>query len=288
MTKHDVSIEFEDELFLSKVAPYPAEERARVKTSSMMAPIVIVLAGSAFFTAMSAPTAPPADPAVVMPRVSGIIDQVYVKDAQAVKAGQTLAHIDDRDYRLQLDRAKTQVTIAEAVIATKLADLEVQKSLVAGGKTIVADDEAERNGGTMPSVTDHTRIDRDRATLSTAISRIDGLKAELTLATDELALDQATLRQAELNLSYTNVTAFVDGVVANPTLYKGQFVQAGSQLMAVAPSRTTYVITPGRSGRVYSARNSYAVDLFEGTDPATPPTAHDSGLALYGRAHNTL
>src|SRR6266702_4384992 len=50
-----------------------------------------------------------ADSTIVAPRVSGYIEQVLVGDNEAVKAGQLLARIDDRDFRTALDQARADV-----------------------------------------------------------------------------------------------------------------------------------------------------------------------------------
>jgi membrane fusion protein (multidrug efflux system) len=68
-----------------------------------------------------------------------------------------------------------------------------------------------------------------------ATKQLDVLKAELAQARATVARDEALRSQAELNLSYTSIVSPVDGVVGNRTLRVGQYVQAGTQLMAVVP-----------------------------------------------------
>ena len=63
------------------------------------------------------------------------------------------------------------------------------------------------------------------------------LRAQLAKAEAVLAHDRAVQDQAALNLSYTTIVAPVDGVVGNRSLRAGQYVQAGTQLMAVVPVR---------------------------------------------------
>ena len=46
-----------------------------------------------------------ADSTIVSPKVSGYLAEVLVADNQAVKAGQLLARIDDRDFKTALDQA---------------------------------------------------------------------------------------------------------------------------------------------------------------------------------------
>jgi membrane fusion protein, multidrug efflux system len=83
---------------------------------------------------------------------------------------------------------------------------------------------------------------RDSASPSTAIKQVDLLRAELDRARATLAHDEAVEKQAELNLSYTTITSPIDGVIGNRTLRIGQYVQAGTRLMAVVPADESYVI----------------------------------------------
>ncbi|WP_436423999.1 HlyD family efflux transporter periplasmic adaptor subunit, partial [Enterococcus faecium] len=82
----------------------------------------------------------------------------------------------------------------------------------------------------------------DKANLTSAQKQVELLKAELAQAIAANARAKAQQRQAELNLSYTTITAPISGVVGNRTLRVGQFVQAGTQLMSLVPSHGAYII----------------------------------------------
>ena len=56
-----------------------------------------------------------ADNTTIAPKVSGYLNQVLVGDNQHVKAGQVLARIDDRDFKVALDQARADVAAAQAV-----------------------------------------------------------------------------------------------------------------------------------------------------------------------------
>src|SRR5215813_8299092 len=71
-----------------------------------------------------------ADSTTAAPKVSGYLDAVLVQDNQHVKAGQVLAHIDDRDFRASLDQARANVAAAEANIEHIKAALEIQRSVI--------------------------------------------------------------------------------------------------------------------------------------------------------------
>ena len=76
-------------------------------------------------------------------------------------------------------------------------------------------------------------------------------------------------QQATLNLSYTEITAPVDGTVGARSLRVGQFVQAGTQLMAVVPLDAVYVVANFKETQLTHVRNGQPVELtidsFRGT-----------------------
>jgi membrane fusion protein, multidrug efflux system len=233
-----------------------------------------------------------ADNTTVAPKVSGYLHEVLVGDNERVKAGQILARIDDRDFRVALDQAKADVAAARAAIASKQAQLGVQHAVIDAAKATVDVDQATATfaGQENKRYTDlatsgygsvqnaqlaqsriaaaQAAIARDTANLASALKQIDLLKAEIVQASATLARAEAVQSQAQLNLEYTSIVAPIDGVVGNRTLRTGQFVQAGTQLMSVVPIRGAYVVanfketqlTDVRAGQVVGI----AVDMFPG------------------------
>src|ERR1700750_9189 len=80
---------------------------------------------------------------------------------------------------------------------------------------------------------------------------------------------RAVEREAELNLSDTQISAPVDGTVGARTLRVGQFVQAGTQLMAVVPLDQVYIVANFKETQLTHVRNGQPVvlrvDSFHGT-----------------------
>src|SRR5690348_15072036 len=83
-----------------------------------------------------------ADNTTIAPKVSGYLNQVLVGDNQQVKAGQVLARIDDRDFKVALDQARADVAAAEAAVVSKRAQLEVQQAVIAAAKATIEVDTA--------------------------------------------------------------------------------------------------------------------------------------------------
>src|SRR6266403_1309608 len=83
-----------------------------------------------------------ADNTTVAPKISGYLHEVLVGDNERVKAGQVLARIDQRDFRVALDQAKADVAAARAAIASKQAQLQVQQAVIDAAEATVDVDQA--------------------------------------------------------------------------------------------------------------------------------------------------
>ncbi len=233
-----------------------------------------------------------ADSTTVAPKVSGYLREVLVGDNERVRAGQVLARVDERDFKVALDQAKSDVAAANAAIASKQAQLEVQQAVIDAAKATVDVDKAtltfaaQENkrytdlassgyGSVQNAQQAQSRIagaqaaiQRDTANLASALKQVDLLKAEIAQANAALARATATQDQAELNLGYTTIVAPIDGIIGNRTLRIGQFVQAGTQLMSVVPVTGAYVVANFKETQLTAVREGQpveiAVDMFPG------------------------
>jgi membrane fusion protein, multidrug efflux system len=244
-----------------------------------------------------------ADNTTIAPKVPGYIGAVLVGDNEHVNAGQVLARIDDRDFRVALDQAKADVAAARSSIANKQAALDAQQSIIAAARATIGVDEANQTfaqqeddryaklaatgyGSVQNAQQAASRIAaaraslmRDTASLSTAIKQVDVLQAELDQAQAALARDEAVQRQAELNLSYTTIISPVDGVVGNRTLRVGQYVQAGTQLMAVVPTDGSYIVANYKETQLTHVRAGQPVQIRVDMFPGTVLRGHVDSLA---------
>ena len=122
-------------------------------------------------------------------------------------------------------------------------------------------------------------IARDKANLVSAQKQVELLKAEITQAVAAAARANALQRQAELNLCYTTITSPIDGVVGNRTLRVGQFVQAGTQLMSLVPSRGAYVVANFKETQLSDVRAGQPVDIEVDMFPGKTVHGHVDSLA---------
>jgi membrane fusion protein (multidrug efflux system) len=244
-----------------------------------------------------------ADNTTVAPKVSGYLDAVNVEDNQQVKAGQVLAHIDDRDFKAALDQARANVAASEANIDRQKAALETQQSIIEAARAAVEVDIANQTfahqddkryailaadgfGSAQNSQQASSRvaalkasIARDNASLTTSVKQVDQIRADLAQAEAALAHDQANLRQAELNLSYTTITAAVDGVVGNRTLRVGQYVQGGTQLMSIVPLQSAYLVANFKETQLTHVRAGQPVEIEVDMFPGVKAHGHVDSLA---------
>jgi|SRR5215510_3844012 len=68
---------------------------------------------------------------------------MLVGDNEAVHAGQVLARIDDRDFKVALQQADAGVAATRAAVATRLAALAAQQSQIDAARATIAADEAD-------------------------------------------------------------------------------------------------------------------------------------------------
>ncbi|MEP9366056.1 HlyD family secretion protein [Xanthobacter sp. VNH20] len=244
-----------------------------------------------------------ADVVTVAPKVGGYIGAVLVGDNETVHKGQVLARIDDRDYQVALDQAQADVSGAKADIANIEALLDQQNAVIDGARATLDTDKANETFAEQDSTRYNTlaksgfgslqnaqqatakiaaakaTVQKDEASLVAAQKQVNTLNAQLDKAKATLAHNQALLQQAQLNLSYTQIVAPEDGVVGNRSLRVGQFVQAGTQLMALVPLQGAYIIANFKETQLTDVRKGQKVSIEVDTFPGAEVTGRVDSVA---------
>jgi membrane fusion protein, multidrug efflux system len=226
-----------------------------------------------------------ADSTIISPKVSGYIAEVLVGDNQPVKAGQLLAKIDDRDFRTALDQANADVAASEAAVRNLDAQLALQQPVIEQGTADVAaaeanlkfaqeeraryDDLMKSGSGTIQRAqqTDAAlrekvaQLQHGKSGLLAAQRKVDVLTTDRAKAVAQLDHARAVAQQAALNLSYTEISAPVEGTVGARSLRVGQYVQAGTQLMAVVPLDAVYVVANFKETQLTHVRDGQPVEI---------------------------
>jgi membrane fusion protein (multidrug efflux system) len=216
----------------------------------------------------------------IIPRVSGYISKVYVKDNDYVKKGDTLFTIDKRDYQLKIEEANAAFVAAEggyevakedigsALASVAVSDANVQS---AGGnietakirlgratsdyvryenlyknhsitkqqyeQALAAKQEAESQVRILQQQQKATAYQK---TVIEAKSRVSNKQTQVAAANINKA--KALLEAAQLNLTYTVVTAAIDGQVSKIDIQPGQLVQAGQSLFYIINNSEAWVV----------------------------------------------
>lgn len=175
----------------------------------------------------------------VSPKVTGIIEKLYVDDNEHVSKGKLLLQIDDRDYKVRYEQAKAAYEMAlykqkSAVVDQNAAqtdmnvaqqDFERYKNLYEKGA--VSQQEFDRA---------KSKYDLAKANYATAQQAVFS-KEKNKVADAELKRLQAAMKQAELELSYTKIYASDDGKITNRSAEEGAYINAGAPLFSIVPDK---------------------------------------------------
>lgn len=291
----------------------PAGRSFNVRRLLMTGAAVVVLAGAAWYgwdywtvgqyLVSTDDAYVKADSTTIAPKVTGYLEKVLVGDNERVKAGQVLARIDARDFKVALDQAKADVAAAKAALSSKQAQLDVQQAVInAARATLDVDratltfagqenkryaDLAASGSGSLQNAQQaqakiagaQATLERDTASVAQAEKQVDFLKAELVQANAAVARAEAAQDQADLNLGYTTITAPLDGVVGNRTLRVGQYVTAGTQLMSVVPVDSAYIVANFKETQLTNVQRGQAVDIEVDMFPGKVVHGHVDSLA---------
>jgi membrane fusion protein (multidrug efflux system) len=233
-----------------------------------------------------------ADTTIIAPKITGYVTNVFVNNNQPVRRGQLLITIDDRDYQTALAGAKADMQSAQAAILSDQAQLVLQQAKIAAAAATVEGDKAklafaqsnDRRYASLTSSGATTRqsseqastesqsakaqLDTDNAALLGAKLQVNVLTAALAQANASLAQSYARAQQSALDLSHTQVRAPFNGIVGNKSVSVGDYLQPGTQIMAVVPLDQVYVTANYKEtqlgGVLPGQKVSIVVDTFPG------------------------
>jgi membrane fusion protein (multidrug efflux system) len=198
-------------------------------------------------------------------RVSGHIAAIMPTDNSLVHAGDVVIRIDDGDYRIAVDAAKTKIATQEATIERIGRQVAAQESAVEQAQANLASAEAglkragldydrqtalNNKGFASHAVFEQSEAARDQgiagvkaaqAAYDTARSNVDVTKAQQVEAKAQLAELKTQLAKAERDLGFASVRAPVDGTFSNRLINVGDFVAVGQRLGNVVPLDDVFI-----------------------------------------------
>ena len=235
----------------------------------------------------------------IIPRVSGYITKVLVKDNDIVKKGDTLFVIDSNDYLVKVEEAKANLAAAENSFEVAKADIGTSQAGVA-----VSDANVQSAGGNIETARIRLRIasndferysnlyknhsitkqqfeqaeaakqeaqsqlqilqDQQKASTfqrNVASAKTNVSSKQVLVAAANIKKAQASLDAANLNLGYTVVTASIDGQVSTVDIQPGQLVQAGQSLFYIINENETWVVANFKETQLDKMRTGQKVKL---------------------------
>lgn len=202
----------------------------------------------------------------VISRVQGYIKEIRFREFEPVKKGDTLVIIDDSDLRLRVAQARADYRnalagreVAGGSVATVSAGVDVTDASIEEARVVMenarADYERYKALLDKEAVTQQ-QYDRAATDYEASRARYDMLTRSRKASTRAVAetrsrvgqsdagieLAAAMLATAELNLSYTVITAPCDGFASRKEIRVGQLVQPGQTLLDVVDTADTWII----------------------------------------------
>jgi multidrug resistance efflux pump len=196
---------------------------------------------------------------LISPQLSGYIVDVPVQDYNHVKEGQLLAKIDDRIFAQKLDQARATLASAQAALDNstqqqRAAEARIGSSQAQLDSAAAGLKRAQANWARIEPLARHgvmTKSDAEQSetTLQQAQSSVTQANAALEVSRQDLetirvsrgsleatvAGAEAAVKLAEIDLANTRIVAPRDGTVGEVGVKRGQYVSAGTQLMAIVP-----------------------------------------------------
>jgi membrane fusion protein (multidrug efflux system) len=183
--------------------------------------------------------------------VAGRVQEIAVRDNQAVHKGEILFRLDDAPFRIAVEEAGAQLGAARLQIQMLKANYRQRLSeLASAQETLVFQQrETDRQRNLLASgIASQSQVDRALHALDEARAKVAGAQQQVSAVAaslggnPDIAPDrhpsvqqtQAALDRARLNLSYTVITAPGDGVVTRvDQLQVGSYINASAPVFAL-------------------------------------------------------
>jgi len=191
----------------------------------------------------------------VKSKASGIVKKLYVDYGDRVKQGQLLCQLDKAEIQAQVEQSRAALLAAQANQKGAQADYERAKVDAEGPDVPLLKKAYERNlamqksGVVSQSALDDAEKDYEMSVNKQNVARaqVTVLQAKIAQAQAEVAQDEANLKQLEEQLSYTDITSPIDGLVLSRDVEVGDAVSS----ILVLGSSATLVMTIGDTSQVY-------------------------------------
>lgn len=207
----------------------------------------------------------------VIPKVSGNIKHIYVRNNQSIKKGELLFDIDSTNYNLQLQQAHLDLLMAEKEALTAKQQMINAQSNVSKAKSnlIFAKQMSKRytylyqqKAGSQQSMQKflndlhiaQKEFDQSKVILKQATVQYEMSKAKINLA-------KLQVKNATLTNSYTKVYSPVNGFVTDMNLKEGQLVGTGEKLFGLVDNSEWWVDANFKETALYRIKPNQKVKI---------------------------
>ena len=198
-------------------------------------------------------------------RVAGHIAAILPGDNVLVRAGDVIFRIDDGDYRIAVEAARSRIATQQATIDRIGRQVTAMESAAEQAKAQLVSAEANQKraeldfdrqqalsskGFPSRATFEQSQAGRDQgaaavksaqAAYEAARDSVEVTKAQQDEARAQLAELKTALAKAERDLDFTYVRAPVDGTFSNRLVNTGDFIQAGQRLGNVVPLNDVFI-----------------------------------------------
>jgi HlyD family secretion protein len=191
--------------------------------------------------------------ATIVPKISAPIEKFYVSRGSAVRAGELLAKLENKDLAAAADEAKgayeqaqaayatsTEVSLPQEIQSAKLAVVATRQAMQAQQSIYESRLKLYKAGAMARNLVDESHVTYTQARnqyllAATHLKKLEavGQKESLRSAQGQLASAKGHYLAALANLQYSEIRSPITGVVTDRPLYEGQMATAGAPLMTV-------------------------------------------------------
>jgi HlyD family secretion protein len=256
------------------------------------------------------------DQASVMPKISAPVQKFLVNRGDHVRAGQLLALLENRDLVAAENAAKSQVdqaeanlrstesaSVPEAVMKAQTDVASYQEQLDAARRALESRQKLFQDGALARKSVDDAAVTyaQAKAQFETSSEHLRtfqsvGKQEQLKTAQAQVAAAQAQYRSAAAQVSYSEISSPIAGVIADRPLYAGEMAAPGSPLLTVMdtsrvvaraniPQALTASIRIGNAAAIHVAdRQAEVPARVTVVSPATDPAS--TTLQVWAEAAN--
>jgi membrane fusion protein (multidrug efflux system) len=222
---------------------------------------------------------------ILSPKVQAYVKQLNIRDNQAVKKGQLLLTLEDRDFRAKVTQAQAAIDAEKAYSQRLQAMKAAQQARIntARANIVVAQAKLEPFAKDVQRFTDliqrgsapvqmldnlksqskqaQAELSGEQSTLTAQQQQLLTLDSEMAEVQARLKNAQAQLELAQLDWEYTRIYAPSSGVIGNRGVQLGQLVRPGMALAYLVETQTIWVEANFKENQLTAMRVGQPVSI---------------------------